>query len=106
MPRQCRVCDAMIPASRPKAVVCHREECKAKNKTDKLSMAAFEEITPELREHFSYFFSLVRTPKTIVQRSCLRCARQFASNRTLSPEYRLCEVCQRFVSTQGSLASV
>jgi len=106
MSRQCRVCDARIPASRPRAVVCHREECKAQNKADKLSMAEFEEITPEIREHFSYFFSLVRKPKPIVQRSCLRCARQFASNRTLSPEYRLCEVCQRFVSTQGALVSV
>ena len=106
MPRQCRVCDARIPASRPRAVVCHREECKAQNKADKIARAEFEEITPEIREHFSYFFSLVRTPKPIVQRSCLRCARQFASNRTLSPEYRLCEVCQRFASTQGALVSV
>lgn len=65
----------------------------------------FWEVTPEQRKQYSYFYSLIRSPRTVKTRKCMICKDILTSNKTTSPESRTCFHCQKSLSKFGALAS-
>lgn len=74
------------------------------NKFRRRYEAEFWEVTPEQRERYASFFSLVREPKPLRIRRCLRCKCTLQSNRATSPNHRMCEACHDVNANVGALA--
>ena len=66
----------------------------------------FWEVTPEQKEHYATFFSLLRPQLPGKKRKCLKCREDLTSSKMQSRGARICAECHVKIAKIGALAVV
>jgi hypothetical protein len=101
----CLICGKKKPPSKAHTQLCGNSQCGKELSLRKREEAKKWEITPEVKAHFSTFYSLMKKRTQGKARPCLKCRRMVLQNRLGENRYRLCRTCQDSNEHIGALAS-
>ena len=101
----CLICGKKKPPSKAHTQLCGNSQCGKELSLRKREEAKKWEITPEVKAHFSTFYSLMKKRTQGKARPCLKCRRMVLQNRFKviksyggsTPTHKQCPSCKEWI---------